>query len=104
MDREVWQDIIFGLVALTIPLAAYIGTLDLAAWFSDRSLLMLARAMTRFGWVLSIGAIGIRAVTDRPPIEHGPLWLAVVFTTGLALSCAGFLGVARHYHHDRKDR
>lgn len=102
MDREVWTDIIFGLVALTIPLAIYIGILDIDEWRSSRSLLMLARAMTRFGWVLTVGSIGYRSVNHYPPIEHGPVWLAVLFTVGLALSCVGFLGVARHYHEERR--
>jgi hypothetical protein len=105
MDKEVWTDILFGLVALTIPLAFYIAYLDLRTWRKQRSLLMLARAMTRLGWALTVGAVGVRAVRQYPPIEHGPGWLYGVFIAGLVLSCFGFFGVARRFHlEERGDR
>jgi hypothetical protein len=94
MDSEVWEDIIFGLAALSMPLAIYIAALDFKDRKHERRKLMTARAMTRIGWVLSIGAAAVHISADVP---HSNAWVGVVFSVGIILSCAGFLGIARNY-------
>lgn len=101
-ESEVWADIIFGLVAISIPLALSIAWLDLqdvqrASWKLTGS-----RALTRIGWSLSVGSIAYRSVrSGMPPVEHGPLWLMGVFSVGVIFSSVGFLGIARSYHNER---
>lgn len=100
MDSEIWTDILFGLVAITIPVALYIAYLDLKDWRHDRRKLMVSRSTTRVGWCLTVGAIAIRAVRHYPVVEHGPAWLYAIFVLGVLLSCVGMLGVARIYHEE----
>lgn len=108
MTEEIWQDLIFGLAAFTIPFACWVGTLNVKLWWQGRHRLPLARALAIYGWTLQISAIAVSAITDQPPIEHGPMLVRVIFTVGLILTCLGFLGVARQYHVEarpvRKDR
>lgn len=101
MESDVGASVIFGLVAGSIPCAAYIAWLDIKDWRRKRNKLQLARGLTRLGWCLSLGAFAFRAVRHYPPIEHGPWFVQVVFSVGVVLSALGFLGVARNYHRER---
>jgi len=98
---EVFRAVMFGVLAFTLPLAAYVGWLDFTEWRRTRHLLPLARCMTRIGWVLSLGAIALRWAFELEPIEHVAT-LAPVFMLGLLFSCFGYLGVAINYRRETK--
>jgi hypothetical protein len=100
---EIFRTIMFGFLAFTLPLGAYIAALDLIDWRQGRGgKLALARGMTRVGWVLTLSAIMARWAWHMPPIENSGT--APVFFIGVVISCAGFLGVAGNYHTERKQR
>ena len=105
MELELFRKIMFGMLAFALPLATYIAYLDLVDWYKNRSLLSLARCMTRIGWVLSLGAVAARWSFDLQPIGHAGLApLAPIFFSGLTLSCFGFLGVAINYHKEKEKK